>query len=303
MARCSTELISTFLLRDSVIGADLYYQISRNLIGVAVVRLVNIAVVFLTSVLLARTLGPADYGDYAFIMSVCSSLALLCYLGMPEFLTREIVKFDTDQKRHRIRDLVQTSGQTAVMISVALLIMVVTTVLIFSSTETNNRWNLLLIALPMLPAIALTQLAAATLKGFQRVVLATLPDLIVRPSLLLAAIAILNMKGYLSTVSALAALMIVTYFTFLTAIILSYGTLQGKLCDARPFFYTDNFLRKLLPFSGLAAVSFFNIEFVSIYLGLSGNSSDLAIFRVAASFALFVSIPLTLLEASHGQPR
>ena len=47
----------------------------------------------------------------------------------------------------------------------------------------------------------------------------------------------------------------------------------------------------------MAGVSFLNVEFINIFLGLSGTNQDVAIFRTAANIALFVALPLTLIES------
>src|SRR5690606_19151312 len=58
----------------------------------AVLRVVGIGVVFVSSIVFARMLGPDGYGRYVFVMALASIFALGAGLGLPQYLVREVAR-------------------------------------------------------------------------------------------------------------------------------------------------------------------------------------------------------------------
>ena len=146
-------------------------ELLRGLSGVAGAKLINLALAFISSILLARSLGPEGYGAYAFNMSIVSSLALIAYLGIPAFLTREIAKYEQLNYWGLIRGLLRKSNQLVAGISILLMLIGALISLFLLTSSDLDVWYLLLISSPMLPMIAQINVRVAALRGLRRVVL------------------------------------------------------------------------------------------------------------------------------------
>ena len=276
--------------------ASLRRDLLRGVSGMAGMNLVSLALAFASSILLARLLGPEGYGAYAFIMSLVGSLGLLSYLGLPVLMVREIAKYEQSQKWGLIRGLLHKSYQFVAGIGILLVLLVAVASIIFMTSAELDRWRLLLIALPLIPVLSMTSLKASTLRGLRRVVLGAIPEMFVRPVIFLIALLWLLYIGKV-TVEAVIVVQVGAALGALSVGIFLYRRVAPEsLLNTTPEYNNQEWLSALLPFMGLAGVSFFNVEFINLFLGFSGTNQDVAMFRAAANIALAVALPLTLIE-------
>jgi len=275
---------------------NLRRDILRSLSGMAGARMIGLMLTFVSSVLLARYLGPVSYGDYVFNISLVSALALASYLGVPTFLTREIIKYNQLRKWGEIRGLMRKSYEIITSISIFLVLAVVLARLSFPDLLADD-WDLLFISLPLLPILAQENLRVGVLRGFGKVVLGVFPEMIIRPVvflvMLLALIYIekvsVEIVVLVQVLAALAALMV--------GFILVRREVPTEVKKAALVYDNKKWFVTLMPFIGMAGAGFFNVEFINIFLGMHGTSQDVAMFRIAASLALFVALPLMLIES------
>ena len=169
------------------------------------VKLVNLALAFISSILVARSLGPAGYGAYAFIMSLVSLLALLSCLGLPELMVREIAKYEQSREWGLIRGLLHKGHVSVACVGVLLMLLVAMGSLIFSTSAELDRWRLLLIALPLIPVIAMANLRTAALRGLRRVVMGAIPEMVIKPAAFLMALLWLIFIGKATAETAIVA--------------------------------------------------------------------------------------------------
>ena len=182
------ERHSKYLLGSS---SSLKRELLRGFSGMAGAKFVNLVLAFVSSMMLARILGPDVYGAYAFIMSVIAFLALLSYIGLPALMTREISKYEQSNNWGLIRGMLLRSNQLVSGVSILIVLMLAALSMTFSSTSELDRWQLLLIALPIVPLVAHIKLMMATLRGFKRIVAGVVPELIIRPCVFLVALSCL----------------------------------------------------------------------------------------------------------------
>jgi len=264
--------------------------------GVAGVKLVNLAVVFISSILLARSLGPNGYGAFAFIMSLASSLSLFSSLGLVELMVREIAKYEQSQQWGLIRGLFYRSHQFVVSIGFLLTLLIVVAGIIFPSSDELDRWRLFLIASPLILVVALTNLRMSTLRGFRRVVLGAIPEMLIRPTIFLVALLWLLFVEKITIESVILSQVVAAFVALLVGALFCRRVLSGGVKTVAIKYNDQEWIKALVPFMGLSSVSFLNVEFVNIFLGFSGTNQDVAMFRAAANIALIVALPLTLIE-------
>ncbi|MBT6123963.1 MAG: oligosaccharide flippase family protein [Halieaceae bacterium] len=76
----------------------------------------------LTSILLARYLGPAAFGQYAFVLSLLALLALPVAGGLPQLLTREVARFSHDERWALYRGVVPAAHGWVLLMAALVLI-------------------------------------------------------------------------------------------------------------------------------------------------------------------------------------
>ncbi|MER8548320.1 oligosaccharide flippase family protein [Mesorhizobium sp. M1169] len=170
------------------------------------IRFFNIGAGFLTVTVLARYLGPADYGIYAFVIAICGALSLGLHLGLPTLIVREIaanyargeMRTASAIERFSLRLILSTSSVFAIGGAV-----------IMCSPEAISRTGGLEPVIGMAAAIsvamALQQRALAILSGRGLLVKAQFSDGIIKPMLLLFSASILFIASSRSVEMALIA--------------------------------------------------------------------------------------------------
>lgn len=142
---------------------------------------------FVTSIVLARSLGPDGYGTVAYVLSWTAVLGTLSGLGVERIVVREVSagreRGDLGPGRNLVRD---TSLGAVLAGSVAILgAWGVVGLLDLPSGMTLAFF----LALPLVVLEPLSRLRLAALQGLGLVVRSQLPELLVRPTLMLAGVA------------------------------------------------------------------------------------------------------------------
>ncbi|MBV1879123.1 MAG: oligosaccharide flippase family protein [Pseudomonadales bacterium] len=263
--------------------------------GTLGIRVVNMALAVATSIIVARSLGVEAYGSYAFVMSIIGTLALVCYIGLPELMVREIAKFDQNQQWGLIGGLLRSCYLFLGVVFIPVVILIAGLGLVFATEAELDIWRLLLIALPLVPVLALITIQGAAFRGFRMIVSAAIPAMIVHPAMFLFALLFFAVatveEALLMQLAAATCGLAVSLFWFRIRI-------QKQLHGVSREYDYGAWKSALLPFIGIAGVSFFNVEFINLLLGFLGSHEDMAVFRTAANIALVVALPLTLVETA-----
>jgi O-antigen/teichoic acid export membrane protein len=138
----------------------------------------------LNGVLLARMLGPEAFGVYSIAMAAVTFLGTLAALGLPPLVTREVAVYQAQENWPLLKGFFQTSQRWVLIASLSLAAGAGAVVLLESapfSLPVTGAWSVLL----LIPLVALNQFRAAVLRGLHWVVIADVPDLLLRPGLLL----------------------------------------------------------------------------------------------------------------------
>ena len=60
------------------------------------IKVGNLFLSLMVGIVLARVLGPAEYGVYSYIMAISGLLIIPAQFGFPTLVTREVAKADGD---------------------------------------------------------------------------------------------------------------------------------------------------------------------------------------------------------------
>jgi O-antigen/teichoic acid export membrane protein len=172
--------------------------------GVFAIKIAAAGLGFINGVLLARILGPAEFGKYSLALSVITFSSMVAGLGFPILATREVATRAASGEWERLSSFLY-SAQRLTIASTAAMSGAVALAFSFGELSVMGSAAVLVLGCLMVGVLALNQLRAAILRGLQRVVLADIPDLLARPVVILALLAGIVITGSSATsVHALA---------------------------------------------------------------------------------------------------
>ncbi len=280
----------------------------RGFAGVGVTRVVQMLLSLLVSVVLARALGPEQFGHYSLIIAVIGLCALPAYAGFAPLLVREVARFDaTDTGSDQQPQLIAALRQWALRCTLLLAGAGVLGFGVFY-TQTNTQTNLVL-AQPYViggllccavVAIALTRFNAALLQGMHRVVVATLPETIVRPATLTVLLGVLLLAGALDISAALLCYSVAVICAWGYARFLLRGSepqLASPVSESQLSAEVQRWRAAVWPFTGIAAIGYLNTELFVPLVAWLADPLEVAYFKIALSLAILIGMPLTLVES------
>ncbi|OJH06710.1 MAG: hypothetical protein AOY29_05935 [Alcanivorax borkumensis] len=277
-------------------GQGLKAQLVRGVLGVGGLKLLSMPLTLGASVLLARGLGPEGYGQYVFVLSLITMLALPVGPGIGQLITREVAKYQYSEQWSFFRGVLRRSNQWVVLAATLFLVVVVSAASWNAKWEVNDRWALLLIASFLVPLLGLNTVRSNTLQGLRHVVLAQLPDLLLRPATHLVVAAMLMFSGLLNPATALGAQIAGTGVAFLVGALFLQLKIPGQVRLSAPKYRTAEWGKAIMPFTLLAAVGTLNSQIGILFLGWLGRPEDVAALQIGMSGSALVVFVLALIN-------
>lgn len=160
-------------------------RLGRMLLGSAGLRIANAGLGFAVAVVLARTLGADGYGLYSSAFVLASVCAIVVQFGLPNLVMRETATATVSEDWGHMRAIWGWAARGAGLFSLA--VVAVGGFALFVSgdgMEAGQLWTYGL-ALCLVPLLAFGALRAGALRGLQHVVLAQVPEMIVKPGVML----------------------------------------------------------------------------------------------------------------------
>lgn len=137
-----------------------------------------------SAVVMARILGVEQYGAYAFAMAVASLMVIPTTLGLPGLAVREVSRLAARERWGVLRGLLVWAARTVLVVSVPVAAGAALLVAGFDLGPDEAHIPLVL-AMAVVPFVAVVQVGAAVLRGLGRVVLGHLHETVLRPGLAL----------------------------------------------------------------------------------------------------------------------
>jgi O-antigen/teichoic acid export membrane protein len=264
--------------------------------GVGAMKLLSIPTGLATSIILARTLGPEDFGQYAFIMALVPLIALPVSGGLPQLLTREVATFAHSKNWSLYQGALKASHAWVLLILAALLIGYWVLGVGLNLVPTDGKWSLLPIALTMVPLSGLAAVRTGTIKGLGLPAYAEIPGQLIQPVTLLGLFTVLAWYGALDTQTAIWSQVAGAILIFLIASWMFFRIQPNDAKGVAATYQLKRWNSALLPFTMIALVSTFNAQIGIVVLGLLSTDEQVAAMRVAERGGQFVVLSLTLVN-------
>lgn len=264
--------------------------------GVGVMKLISIPLGLLSSIILARTLGPEGFGQYTFIMALIPLITLPVSGGLPKLLTREVAIFSYSKNWALYQGGLRASHVWVLMVASALYIAYWIIKVKFNLIPTEGKWALLSIALLIVPFGGLAAVRTGTIKGLGLPAYAELPEQVIKPIVMLSFFGFLSWLGILDAKTAIWSQVGGASLIFLIASWMFFRVQPYEAKGVAADYQLKHWKGALLPFSLIALVNTFNAQIGITLLGFLSTDDQVAAMRVAERGGQLVVLSLTLVN-------
>lgn len=270
-------------------------RLARGAMGSFIIRLSHTFLTLILSILLARILEPGQFGLYSFSLSLITLFAIPAQLGLPQLVVRQISVYQAQDKWSLALGIIKRSQQAVLFISCVVILILLAFVYFFSDKISSLDPAVFLIALALLPLTAYTGIRSGILRGFRHVVIAQIPENIIRHGLfvvvLLASVLIPDnhdinapMAMFINVVTTLVAFFVGIYF------LVRYTPNKVKQNQAE--YDTKTWVISVVPFLVVGGMQVINKHTDIIMLGVLADSKSVGIYQVATRGAELVTFAL-----------
>ncbi|WP_245558713.1 flippase [Arhodomonas aquaeolei] len=278
-------------------GDGLAAQLLRGGAGGLLARVSEVLLGLLVVVLLARLLGPAGYGVYAFVFALTAVVSVPVRLGLPPLVVRETARGQRDGDWGAVQGIWRWSSGAVLVLS-----LLVACIGLFGLWAGWARGESLRETLPwglaLIPVMALGAIRSASLRGLRHVVAGVFPEQVLRPALmagLLLVVVILPDVG-LSPAGAMALMCGASLVAFLVGAMLLRRYRPPPLRQAKPVYRQREWFKSSWPMAFTQGTEQFMRHADVLMLGMLAATVDVGVYRVAAQGALIVPLALFALN-------
>lgn len=271
----------------------------RKISGGIVVRALAVFAGLLSSVVLARILGPEGYGAYSFALTIIALLALPVHMGLPTLVVRETARAAALKDWALMRGIWGWSSRIIFFASVTTAVLVIATVHLFPYMLAANRKEALLWGVWMIPFIALAAVREAALRGLNAIFLSGLPDQIIRPVLTTGFILLIGAAMNVKITAAIAMQigLASSIIAFLVGAWFLFAMRPAELIRNRSqTVHWRAWLEAVVPFSLIVGVQLVRQNTDILMLGMWYSDADVGLYRIALSISTLVVFGLVALN-------
>lgn len=268
-------------------------------VGIALgIQGVGAGLALLLQVVLARWLGANGYGAYAYLVAWASTLAVLGGVGLPTSALRFIPAYRAKSEYGRLHGFLRTIFVATLATGCAAWLLACAALFIYQQVHGEAMPLGTGIGLLLIPITAVMTLQTETIRIFHRVVLAFVPSLILRPTLILGGGALwLALEGTLSTGGALTVTVVSLALILAFQALLFWRDLSGKVKTAPPIYEWGYWFRVALPLLLMAGFGILLSQTDVIAVGILRGSTEAGFYTASAKIAGVVGLVLVAVNA------
>lgn len=238
---------------------------------------------------LAKILGAEGFGLFAYALSLIMISAIPFHKGLPSLITRNLAVYLNANNWGAIRGLLIRGTQLVFTLSITILIIAATISMFIDTSKT--ALHTFLIALAILPCMALSGVRRGALIGLHRPVLAQIPEFIIQPTLFLALIAgclLFLDKADFTPMLAMILRVVTVVLELVVGYILLFKYLPNQINKSPATFETSGWFRGAVAFMLIGGMTTINTEIGILMLGMFSNIEDVGVYKVVSVLALLV---------------
>ncbi len=260
-----------------------------------VIQVQNVLVGLVIAIILARLLGPKNFGTYSFALALVSLIQVMPNSGLNNVVLRYSSQYHVARSWKLLRGLWRQVFSASIvygMLTAGVLTMLilkgwipVTAVL---SPQVLEAASISLFFLPIMTVLD------ASIRAVNPGVVGQLPHFVVKPWSFLTFILIIYI-ALPNTMSAEAAMFAQGAAAFITTMAGIRWFMKSRplgVRNVKPVYETRRWLRSVLPFALLGGLMLINTQADILMLGILGTAHDTGLYKVAAKGANIVALSL-----------
>ncbi|NAZ70744.1 flippase [Vibrio toranzoniae] len=276
---------------------------TRNLLtkfmGSAGIQFFGRGLTVLIGIILARVLGPEEFGSYALVMSIVALATIPTVAGLPQLIIREVAKLQLTSQWNELKGLFSWSSIYVVTLSIVM--MSVVSLSIYFGFIKPSIGEYLWFGLLIIPVKGFIAKQMAILNGLRYPVLAQVPQGVVQSFVFIAIIACFSLMEYRFDAKVI---LLIQFFSSISALLISVlFVLQYSPKDIKNSSKTYKLKywhSALIPFTLLSIISTLNNEIASVMLGFLDTEENVGYFKVAAQGVAILSLGLASINSVTG---
>ena len=261
--------------------------------GSFVAKLIGAALLFLAQVVLARALGVTHYGVYAYVLSWMTVLAIFAKMGFETSLLRFLPEYSVKRQWPLFRGVIRFSFSIVGLVSLAIFLGGQLALSLLQHTLAPELLLSFRIMLFVLPLFAWTAIRQSCLRGLKHVVQAELPEGLLRPLVLIAAVWML--AGRIQSLDAAWA-----WTAHLTAVLLSFvfgtillaGALPEESRRERSSLKRSHWLKVSAPMLLMNSMNIIMSQASIVILGFYKPAQEVALFSAGVRIVTLATFAL-----------
>jgi O-antigen/teichoic acid export membrane protein len=252
-------------------------------------RATALALTFVTTVALARFLGPTGFGAFAWSLAIVTILRLLVSGGFGVLIVREAARAVAHANWAQLRGVFGRSTSFAVIASFAGGLIAVAAAYLLGVGTAQQREALALAAFA-LPALALLTGRQALIQGTGEPGLARLSEDLVLPASFLALVFVMHAAVPSSdeTIAAVGVRVAAAYAALLVAYRMSQRRLPPNFWSSQQAVRLRSVLGEAMPMLAVIAFNAMIADLGTSVLGIVSTSADAGIYAAASRLAMLV---------------
>lgn len=267
----------------------------RTSVQSLLLRLAGLASTFGMGVILARALGPADFGIYGLVIAIATVVGTIALIGTPQLAVREFSARAPSRDWRGIKSLIFMFGLSTICMS-ALFGLIAIAVWHFAGSGDSASFVYLIQGALLVPLLALTGLIASELRGLAAMFKGQFLDIFGKPTAtLLVVAAFLIVRGDISAPTALWIQVAVGSAALALSYLWIRQALPAEARQVKPE-WTLGWLAAALPLGAVDIIRQLDGAYGMLLMAGLASASDLGVFRVALSCAVVAGLPATILH-------
>lgn len=283
------------------LGGDRRREIGRTLVRGSIgsfglnvtVNVLN----FLIAVLLARLLGTAGYGAYAYAMGWVALLGIPAGMGLSRLMVREVASYREEGDPGHLAGILRWATRTVGLASLGTLLLGYAALWLLGSGLEPRMRSALQVGLLLVPILAYVRTNQATLQGLHRVVRGQIPESLVLPVVFIAGVLVARAAapGTLSASVALGLNLLAALVALLLSVLLLRRAVPVRVREVAAEFEGSAWLQSALSLVLLGGLHVLNNRTDVIMLGAIAGAEPVGVYNVAvrgAELITFVAVPV-----------
>lgn len=268
------------------------HSIFRGGLVSIIIKVIGLVLSLMTAIVLARVLGPKQFGVYSYVLAIVSILAVPAMFGLPSLIVRETAKAELKKEWGKIRGLWSWANRVTAILSLTIALLTIILLLVNRDSFTQMQFLTFAWGIVFIPLSALAALRGASLRGLRKVIQGQLPEQILKPALFVFMLAVVGFSGssQLTAKNAMMLNAISTGMAFAIGVWLLFKGKPKQIGNARREFEKKAWTVSIIPFAVLSGLAVIVTQTDIVMLGILKSSTDVGIYKVATQGAALAGL-------------